>query len=84
MKDMEKCWCGGGKEYAACHKTFDEKLEVYKRKGCILPQHSLIKNEKQILGIREACRVNTLVLDKVAESIREGMTTEDIDKIVRE
>ena len=84
MKDMEKCWCGGGKEYADCHKTFDEKLEVYKRKGCILPQHSLIKNEKQILGIREACRVNTLVLDKVAESIREGMTTEDIDKIVRE
>ena len=82
MKDLEKCWCKSGKNYKDCHKTFDEKLEMLRKKGCIVPPHSLIKNEKQIEGIREACRINTLILDKVAESIKEGMTTGDIDRIV--
>ena len=82
MKELDKCWCKSGKVYADCHKAFDEKLETFRKKGCIVPPHSLIKNEKQIEGIKEACRINTMILDKVAEEIREGMTTEDIDKIV--
>lgn len=82
MKELEKCWCKSGKPYADCHKDFDEKLDEYRKKGCIIPPHSLIKNEKQIEGIREACRINTLILDKVAEQIHEGMTTQDIDDIV--
>lgn len=82
MKDLDKCWCKSGKSYADCHKGFDEKLETFRKKGCIVPPRSLIKNEKQIEGIREACRINTMILDKVAEQIKEGMTTEDIDKIV--
>lgn len=82
MKDLEKCWCKSGKTYAECHKAFDEKLESFRKKGCIVPPHSLIKNEKQIEGIREACRINTLILDKVASEIKEGMTTGDIDRIV--
>lgn len=82
MKDLDKCWCKCGKTYAECHKLFDEKLESFRKKGCIVPPHSLIKNEKQIEGIREACRINTLILDKVASEIKEGMTTGDIDRIV--
>lgn len=82
MKDLDKCWCKCGKTYAECHKAFDEKLESFRKKGCIVPPHSLIKNEKQIEGIREACRINTLILDKVASEIKEGMTTGDIDRIV--
>lgn len=82
MKDKNLCWCGSGKNYDVCHKNYDIKAEELKKKGCILPPHSLIKNEKQIAGIREASRINTLILDKVANVIRAGMTTEDIDKIV--
>ena len=82
MKELTKCWCKSGVAYEDCHKSFDEKLESFKKKGCIVPPHSLIKNEKQIKGIREACRINTLILDKVAEQIREGMTTAEIDRIV--
>ena len=84
MKVIDKCWCKSGKNYDECHKTFDEKLDELKKQGCIVPPHSLIKNEKQIEGIREACRINTLVLDKVAELIHEGMSTADIDDIVVE
>ena len=42
----------------------------------------MIKNEEQIAGIREAGRINTLILDAVANEIHAGMTTEDIDRIV--
>ncbi len=84
MKKENKCWCGSEINYVKCHKNYDEKAKFLQKRGCILPPHSLIKNEQQIQGIREACRINSLVLDKVAESIKEGMTTDDIDKIVRE
>lgn len=82
MRDADKCWCKSGLEYKNCHKAYDEKIMTLKKKGCILPPHSLIKNDKQIEGIRKACRINTLILDKVASEIKAGMTTEDIDKIV--
>ena len=82
MKDNDLCWCKSGKEYSECHKNFDLKLEKYKKSGNIVPPHSLIKNKKQIEGIREASRINTLILDKVQSEIKAGMTTEDIDKIV--
>lgn len=81
-KGFEKCWCKSGKPYETCHKSYDEKAELLKKQGCILPPHSLIKNEKQIEGIKVACRINSLILDKVASEIKAGMTTEDIDKIV--
>ena len=84
MERQEKCWCKSGEPYETCHKEYDEKIELLKKKGCFLPPHSLIKNKKQIEGIREACRINTLILDKVASEIKAGMTTEDINRIVHE
>ena len=82
MRDNDKCWCGSEKNYSDCHKTLDLELEKLKKQGKIVPPKKLIKNEKQIEGIREAGRINSLILDKVAENIHEGMTTEEIDKIV--
>lgn len=82
MKDNDKCWCQSGKEYSVCHKDFDQKLETLKKQGKVVPPKKLIKTEEQIAGIREAGRINSLILDKVASEIKEGMTTEQIDKIV--
>lgn len=82
MKHDDKCWCGSGKFYPECHQALDIELETLKKKGNIVPTRKLIKTPSQIEGIREACRINTLVLDKVAECIKPGMTTADIDDIV--
>lgn len=82
MKDDDKCWCKSGKFYCQCHKFFDKELEDFKKKGNIVPPHKLIKNAEQIAGIREAGRINSLILDAVASKIKAGMTTEEIDKIV--
>lgn len=84
MRDNDKCWCGSEIEYSICHKTLDLELEKLKKQGKIVPPKKLIKNQKQIEGIREAGRINSLILDKVASLIHEGMTTEEINKIVHE
>lgn len=78
----QKCWCKSGLPYEECHKKLDEKLEELRKKGEITPNHKLIKNSKQVQGIRKACEVNTMVLDAVERQIHEGMSTDDIDKIV--
>ena len=82
MDSLEKCWCGSGKNYCDCHMEMDLRLRELEKLGKKIPRHDMIRNEKQIEGIRKAGKVNTMVLDKVAEAIHAGMTTEDIDKIV--
>lgn len=76
------CWCGSGLPYTDCHRNFDKKLFALKAQGEKIPSRSLIKNKQQIAGIREAGRINSLILDKVQEKICVGMTTQDIDDIV--
>ena len=78
----ELCWCGSGKKYKHCHFDFDDKILDFAAKGAIVPPHSIIKNEEQIQKIRESAKINIAALDYVGEHIREGVTTEDIDKWV--
>ena len=84
MEFNEKCWCGSGKNYGECHLEFDLKLRELEKLGKHIPTHSMIKNEKQIEGIRKASKINSLVLDKVAQTIHAGMSTADVDRIVYE
>jgi len=80
----ELCWCGSGKKYKACHNLFDIKLESYYLKGAILPSRELIKNEQQILRIKESAKINIAVLDYISQNICAGITTEQIDRWVYE
>ena len=80
----DACWCGSNKKYKACHMASDEKIETFARQGHIVPPRFILKNGGQIEGIRESGKINTAVLDYVAEHLREGMTTEEIDRLVHE
>ncbi len=75
----EPCWCGSGLKYKNCHLAFDEKIESFKSRGCKVPDHSIIKTKEQIDGIRESGKRNIAILDYVAEHIREGISTQEID-----
>lgn len=59
-----------------------QKMEECRKKRMIVPDEDIIKRPSHIAGIRAAGRVNTLVLDTVAEMIHAGMSTQDIDDIV--
>lgn len=80
----DSCWCGSNKKYKQCHEAFDDKLIKLNRAGHIVPDRSLIKTPEQIEKIKESAKINIAVLDYVAENIKAGMTTEEIDKLVYE
>lgn len=78
----DECWCGSGLKYKKCHLEFDEKINFLRSKGKITPLKRMIKNAKQIEGIRKAAEINSGLLDLAEENIKEGMTTEEINKMV--
>lgn len=78
------CWCGSGKKYKKCHYELDQEIEKYRLQGHIVPSKDIIRTPEQIAGIKASCKINTAILDMVAENIKEGMSTEDIDKLVHD
>lgn len=64
--------------------AMDEKLESYALQGHIVPKHDIIKTPEQIQGIRESSKLNIAILDELERQIHIGMSTEEIDKIVRD
>ncbi len=84
MGRNEPCWCGSGRKYKTCHQRFDDKIQQFADRGCVVPEHDIIKNPEQIEKIKESCKINIAVLDYIEKNIHEGMNTAEIDKIVYE
>ncbi len=84
MGRNDRCWCGSGRKYKVCHEAFDDKVLGYQMKGHMIPDKDMLKTKEQIEGIRESSKINIAVLDYVARYIREGMTTEEINRMVHE
>ncbi|MCC8060372.1 MAG: methionyl aminopeptidase [Clostridiales bacterium] len=80
----DPCWCGSGAKYKKCHYEFDQKIESFRQRGVLVPSRKMIKNPAQVASIRESAKINIAVLDYVAEHIRAGVTTEEIDQWVHE
>lgn len=60
----------------------DEQIELHQKRGEIVPSRSILKTPEQIEKIRESAKLNTAVLDHVAEHIHAGMSTAEIDRLV--
>ncbi|MCR5675069.1 MAG: methionyl aminopeptidase [Lachnospiraceae bacterium] len=84
MNRNDPCWCGSGKKYKACHESFDDRIIRCERQGMIVPKRESIKMPADIEGIKASARINVAALDAVAEKIRVGMSTGEIDRIVEE
>lgn len=84
MNRNAHCWCGSGKKYKQCHERFDIKLQELAARRKVIPPRSLIKNQKDIMGIKKSAKINTAVLDHVAQHIKAGMSTAEIDRLVHD
>lgn len=62
----------------------EKKFQQYKNHGYKMPTKKLLRTPEQLEGIRESCKINTGILDYVAEHIHEGMSTQEIDLLVYE
>jgi len=74
----DPCWCGSGLKYKRCHLDFDERIAAMKfnpKRGQIKPPHEIIKNDKDIEGIRKSGLINNAALDLIADNIKPGMDT---------
>lgn len=60
----------------------DLKVMEAQEHGKLVPTRALIKTKEQVEGIRKAGILNTAVLDYVADHIKAGMSTLEIDKMV--
>ena len=78
----DPCWCKSGKKWKTCHypikgnslPTPAEIKSLYFRKHGIV-----IKNEKQIEGIKRACLLTAQILDKTCAFVQEGITTQELN-----
>lgn len=78
----DPCWCGSGKKWKHCHyptagkeqSTKNALKEEYYRK-----YHILIKNEAQIAGIRDACKLTAKILEATCNMAKAGITTLELN-----
>ncbi len=82
LERNDPCWCGSGRKYKVCHSNTDERINLYKQRGCQVPPRTILKSAAQIQGIRESGKVNIEVLHYIAEKIQIGMSTNEINSLV--
>ncbi len=59
-------------------------MSIYRSKGYEVPCHTLLKTRRQIEGIRESGKVNAALLDFIGDYVAEGITTEELDRLIYE
>ena len=62
----------------------EEKIQLHKDNGEIVPSRKILKTPYQIEMIKKSAALNTAVLDEVAAHIHAGMSTADIDRVVHD
>ncbi len=78
------CWCGSGNKYKHCHQPVEDRILAYQLRGYEVPTRKLLKTPADVEGIKKSAAINMAALDAVAEKIRAGMSTEEINTIVND
>jgi methionine aminopeptidase, type I len=77
----DKCWCGCGKKYKACHERSDEQnLNQFIQMGYPMPTRDLILSPEQIDGVRKSAKVSVAIMDEISKIVKEGISTLEIDE----
>jgi methionyl aminopeptidase len=74
----DPCHCGSGKKYKKCHMLSDQS----KAGGAGSVDMRLAKTSQEIEGMRRAGVFNGELMDYVRPLVREGVSTEELDKKV--
>lgn len=75
----DPCFCGSGKKWKNCHFP---KLPPSALSDKYLKQWGiLLKNDKQIEGIRIASKLTAQILDELCKAAKEGVTTNELNQL---
>lgn len=76
----EPCWCSSGKKWKHCHFPQKGGPQAADPKTLYFQKYQIIiKDEKQIEGIRRACRLTSEILDQTCAMAQEGITTQELN-----
>jgi len=79
----DPCWCGSGKKWKKCHypnQSAAKKQKTSNLKEEYLKKHQIIiKDDKQIDGIRKSCHLATQILNETCKITKEGVTTLELN-----
>lgn len=66
----------------ACYPIeIENKLRKYKESRYKIPPKKILRTPEQIEGIKASAKINTALLDYISEHIKEGISTEKIDRL---
>jgi methionyl aminopeptidase len=78
----DPCWCGSGKKWKKCHAPELPHSPQEILQGHYLKSYGiLLKNPKQINGIRQSGHLAASILDKVCAAAVEGVTTNELNTL---
>ena len=81
----DNCWCHSGKKWKKCHFPAEDASSPKVKNQQLLKDEYLkrydilLKDEKQIQGIREACRLASFILDETCKLARPGISTQELN-----
>ncbi|MCD6294733.1 MAG: M24 family metallopeptidase, partial [Deltaproteobacteria bacterium] len=85
VRRNDPCPCGSGLKYKKCCLHKEGSLPNNNNKRLYLQKHGIrVKETRDIEGIKKAGRLALKTLDLVEDSIRVGMTTDDINTLVHD
>lgn len=80
----DMCWCGSGKKWKNCHYPQKENIVNMNTESLkneyFTKHHIIIKDETQIEGIRQSCRLAAQILDATYLLAKEGVTTSQLNE----
>ena len=62
----------------------EEKIQTLRKQGVKLPPRKVLRTPEQLEGIRASANLNTALLDYLSQYIKEGISTEEIDRLAFE
>lgn len=88
----DPCWCGSGIKWKKCHYpkagshtgTHQENRVRSLKQQYFDDYHIILKDEKQIEGIRASCRLASQILSATCAHAKAGITTEELDDFARQ
>lgn len=79
----EQCWCGSGIKWKKCHfpqlGPIDQPKKMSVSEEYFRKHQIIIKDEKQIEGIRASCQLASQILDATCAMAKAGVTTQELN-----
>ncbi len=78
----DPCWCGSGKKWKNCHYPHEGTFNRFKTSIEYINKYGIIlKNAKQVEGIKRASKQAAIILNKLCQHAKAGITTQELDDL---